>query len=326
MSTGFVRADGRGCESYVRMSPTEAGDVHLAPGNQFLMGAPVREPPNAVSFGALSFAIPEGENLRLDKFEYRYRDGSILDDGGWLPFLSGGLVAAGGAEPDEDFSMSRRRVLMATGAAIGGGAMSMSQAAAADSRTLSIAEFSIESKSPQFELMLADDVAAVLPADQTYSVLADGVQIGELSPEKPSMSVPPGTRGEMSVLTEADMSRWQKVKSRLFGGPDEEQTFDLSLSKRASTFAEDETVTITDRAAVVIAIGDEGDDTALSIGGESIPHRDEDTDEDVGFYAVENGSLVYIAGTDPPDGTRVTLRAGIGRLSELKDDVSRVKS
>lgn len=324
---GFARADGTGCESYLRMSPKSGGDVYLAPGNQYLFSPPVRESPSSASFGALSLTVPEGERLKLDKFEYAYREDSAISGGddGWFSFLTGGVLAAGSVETEEEMSMSRRQLLIATGAAVGAGTLTLSDAAAAESRTVTVAEFSIESESPRFELSLTDDVANVLPADQTYPVLEDNVEIGELSPKRPTITVPPETTGTMSVLTEADMSTWQRVKSGVFGRKDEEQRFELTLAERASTLSKDDTVTITDKDAIVNAVGEGGGSTALTIGGRSIPHSSEDTDHPSGHYAVADGELVYVAGTDPPDSTRVVVETGIGRTDELKDDISRLR-
>ncbi|NLV14370.1 hypothetical protein [Haloarcula argentinensis] len=326
--TAFIEIDGSDASTNLELGPPDGGSVFLEGGNKYLTVGPLDARPAAVPFGALDFEVPGGNAVRLSAFEYRYRDESILQRDGWLSFLAGGLPLAAAADVEDggDVDMSRRRVLAATGAALGGGLLTMSDVAAGQSQTLRIASFEI-ADNDGFQLRLTDSVADVLPADQEYLLLADNVQIGALSPDDPATTLRRGMTGEVHVLTEANLSTWQQIKTGLFAedGEDQEQQFDLTLPKAASEYEEDTEVTVASDTDAVRALVEAGpDDAAVAIGGESIRHESEDSNEEAGYWTVRDESdLIYVAGTDPPTTSDVLVETGIGLTGELADDITR---
>lgn len=323
MTTPFIRIDGRGQGSYFRFNPPKGGNVWLEPSEQYLTVGPLDCLPSAAPFGALSISVPKGENVVLDAFEYRFEDEAILSDDGWFSFLSASLIA-GAASTEEDIDMSRRKLLACTGAALGGGVLAMSDVAAgAQSRTVSIAELSVEVNTSGFSISLTDDVASVLPADQEYKVLVDSVEVGSFGPSQTAVTIGADVTGEISILTEANMSTWQRIKSDWFA--DDEQSMTLELPVQASSVEEDESVMISSDSSAVSPVVEAGaDDTIVEVGGESIPHESESGNEEAGHYEIRDESkLIYVAGTDPPDATAVSVRTGIGTTDELYDDATR---
>lgn len=330
--SAFIEIDGSDVEdSALELSPPNGGSVYLEPGEKYLSTGPMNAAPSSVPFGALSFEVPSHAIVQLDGFEYRYRDDSILQRDGWLSFLNAGIpFAAAGSVSDADdgpeVDMSRRRMLAATGAALGGGLISMSDVAAGKSQTVRIATFSV-TESDGFGLRLTDDVASVLPASQEYLVLSDNVEVGTLSTESPETTIGRGTTGEFHVLTETDLSTWQSIKTGLFGESEDDvpQTFEVSLPQSATEYEDETTVNVGSGTAAVQAIDATGpEETMVELGDESLRHESEDGNEEAGYWHVEDGQLLYVAGTDPPDASSLTITADIGPLDELKDDISRL--
>jgi len=306
--------------------------------------------PQGVAFGPLRIATPDLaeqdghtvaaiENLRFAPTQDE-DDESLLSWGSddntteTNTTTSGllGLSLTGAAADADETQLTRRQTIGVMAGALALGTTTAS--AQSDTEQIKFAEFDLARADGPIHIGVLPIVDNALPADTELTLAVDGAQRHEWTPTDDATA-----NGETVVLS-GDEPKRAKVyaeggvgqakalmawaKGILASGDEIKAT--LELPKAPADMQEGESVVIDDHPAFVETVRrDEGEESVVTLGGESIPHDAETWGRERGYYQVsEDDALVYVRGTDPPDGTIVELRLRAGRIASMTDSIDRL--
>jgi len=311
--------------------------------------------PTGVSFGPLKVSTPSLadtehtvaaiENLRFAPTKGHDPDDSESD---WLPSwgdddgnetnttTSGllGLSLGGAAAEADDTQLTRRQTIGVMAGALALGTTTAS--AQSESDQIKFAEFDLVRSDGPVHVGVLPIVDNALPPDTKLTLTVDGAKRRSWTPADAleSASKP---NGETITLDGSQRARVEVYAKGGVGTVDEltawakgvlaaerEIKATLELGRNPTNMAAEEVVQIDDHPAFVEAVeADGGSESIVTIGEESIPHKNERLGHDRGHYEVKEESLVYVAGPDPPEGTLVQLRLRAGRIASLTDATDR---
>lgn len=281
--------------------------------------------PHGCSFGPLDLSAYTDSTVQLTDLTLIEQDSSWFggwnDDGGFFASLAGAGVAAGTVNHERtaeetDTRSTRRDVLKTMGvlAGIGGSA----SVAAAD--TVTTATFDVASNPGGLRVRILDTSDGLLPVDQQYFALIDGMDYARFAGgPADGADLPPKASGSVSIDTSVGFL--DGVKETL-GQKELEYTF--GLQQAAHQYETGALVTLTDHPFVVDATLKAGAGSlALSIGGTTIPHYEETADSSRGYYRVRDGEVVYRTGSDAPHSKNATFVVYAGAYTESMNDIDR---
>jgi len=243
--------------------------------------------------------------------------------------LSLGGAAAADADPD-DVTVTRRQTIgvMASALALGGAATASAQE---DTTQIKFAEFDLTRADGPVHVGVLPIVDNALPADTSLRLSVDGAQRHEWTPTSDDVAgetivLPDDRPRTVKVYAEGGVGQIDKLLAwaRGFLASGDELKATLELPRNPADMSEGETVVIDDHPAFVETVRkDNGEESIVTIGGESIPHEDEPFGHDRGVYRTKDSVLEYVAGSEPPDGQLVQLRLRAGRIASMTDATSR---
>jgi hypothetical protein len=247
-------------------------------------------------------------------------------DGGAFWSSLAGLGVAGVAsdpprerdDPSETRS-TRRDILRVLGA---GTALSGAAArATAQSDTVTTAAWTLAENPGGLRVQVLDRVSSLLPVDQQYYALIEGMDYATFSGGPgDSADIPPKVTGAAEVNT--DVGFLDDIKTT-FG--DKAVTYEWELEASPADVSEGTPIEVTSHPFVVDAVLASGADaTALAIAGEAIPHVEEDAQAEIGTYRVRDGDVIYRVGQEIPPGTRAEMTIYAGVMGELENDIGQV--
>lgn len=302
--------------------------------------------PRGVAFGPLQVSTPDLaedddhtvaaiENLRFAPTQSG-DDDSLLswgDDGGNETATAGvlGLAIGGTAATDDETRITRRQTIgvLAGALALGGTAAT---ASAEEPEQIKFAEFDLARADGPVHVSVLDIVDNALPAGTELTLAVDGAQRHEWTPTDDSNGETVVLAGDepkrVKVYAEGGVGQVKALmawaKGILASGDEIKAT--LELPKTPTDMEEGDAVVIDDHPAFVETVRrDEGEESIVTVGGESIPHDEERWGRELGYYRVsEDDALEYVCGTDPPDGTIVELRLRAGRIANMTDSIERL--
>lgn len=318
----------------VAFSPDDAGEVVVSGRAESPIAHDVA--PDAVLFGPLEIQVPADDRLRIGSFSFRRRPSTVLDSlrsslpfgavAATVPFF--GALGASEADLEGEPAYTRRQLLLASAAAVGaGGAVSASStpAAASQQAPLVVGEFDEVENNPRgFSIVLRDRVQDILPADQSYTVRADGIEVASFSADRPRATIPAGVDGVVSIHGPGRFDTINEIRQLTTIWDPREYAVDLP--QPATEYDAGETVAVTSERALVDPLTENGPDrTVVTLGGRSLAHESESR-TDTGAWRVKNGRIQYLVGESPPDAATLHIAAGVSRGREYRDDASRLFS
>ncbi|WP_226043302.1 hypothetical protein [Natrinema sp. DC36] len=272
------------------------------------------------------------ENLRFAPTQSG--DDSLLswgdDDGNETTTGLLGLAIGGTAATSDDVQVTRRQTIgvLAGALALGGTAAT---ASAQEPEQIKFAEFDLARADGPVHVSVLDIVDNALPAGTELTLAVDGAQRHEWTPTDDSNGetvVLEDSPKRVKVYAEGGVGQVKALmawaKGILASGDEIKAT--LELPKAPTDMEEGDAVMIDDHPAFVETVRrDEGEESIVTVGGESIPHDEERWGRELGYYRVsEDDALEYVCGTDPPDGTIVELRLRAGRIASMTDSIERL--
>lgn len=286
--------------------------------------------PHGVGFGPLQLsAYPESlaviSDVTLEEPDGSWFNGWGSDDGDgggafWssLALLGTGAVTTDEPEKGEETRTTRRdllKVLGVTTATVTG-----ATAVASAQETTTTVSFNIDSNPGGLRIQILDIVGGLLPPDQQYYALVNGMDYATFSgSSEDSADLPPKLTGSASIDTSVGFLDGPKTTIGR-----KAIDYDFELPKNPSNLTEGELVEVTPHPFVVDAVLKAGSKAVtLSIDGSEIPHYEESPDDNIGLYRVREGSVMYRVGSSPPTGTDASMTVYAGLVDEKLDDAKR---
>lgn len=310
------------------------GRIAISPDAEVAVPGLLMPTPEGMAFGPLEFQTPAGETLGISRLKYLPPPESLLEriadslplnttHSASLTAASLTASAATAASPDMEIGRVTRRDLLKAGAvALGLTGSSVGVTRAAEKPAHSIVEIELAQNPGGVRLRIADVIKDTLPPGQKYYVTADGNHQSTFTPTSDPGDVEAGAAGLIQVKTEATADTLEYVSALIHR---DTVTYQWTLPHTASDYSSGSRTTLTDQRLAVDPLQDAGPNaTVLSIGETSIPHREEDSNADVGMYYLSDGDLVYVAGLAPPDSDTVVFKGNVGMSTEALDDTSRI--
>lgn len=290
-------------------------DIHV-PGD-------VHATPSGVSFGPLFLSTPPGEVCSLLRLEFFPEDDSVL--GAFIGVTAVGVAGVGEGEngSSDDLRMTRRGTLTLAACILGGAALADPVTAADDPVTFPIAEIQFTSLTGPLGVHVADLNDDVLPHTADIHVDADGARRRTAYGPRDGAMVPPDSSTatvyvEDSMGSVRELTAW--ARGVMAGAAD--VRYEFTLPQPASSYAGEE-LTLTKNPAIVEPVEYGGyEDTIVTVGDVSIPHRRED-ESSTGAYYLSNGALILRVGEGAPENDTVAIRLDAGRLATAWDNANR---
>lgn len=300
--------------------------------------------PEGTAFGPVHVAVPNEEpadehtvvaieNLR---FAPAGDDGS----GGLLGLaLVGGAAAARPPNRDcgDEPAATRRQVLGSLGATVAAASLTAGVSAAdtADVEMLALAELDIMRVDAPVWIGLLGIIDDVLPVDSEVHLNMDGARLESLpAVENPLTTdlthgdtVAAGETGTVQLAVSSHLGSIERLLVWANGilARDQEVQMTVGLETSPELLREGTETVLSGHPAIVgPAQRTGGSGAVVTIGGTSVPHADERLGKDRGHYEVRYDELVYVVGSDPPDGTTAELRFRTGRIAEVMDAPNRL--
>lgn len=299
---------------YVGYNTTVGGNLHVVDGVAPEVG---RVGNYGVGFGPLRLTPWADSTVVIDDLEFAQADSS------WLGVLStGGAMAALAASTDDEpidpdqLEVSRRGLLLATGAGLGALTLGTGTARADDDRH-NVATFDLETNPRGLNIAVDDLVADYLPADHEFYVELEGTAKGSFEAGDESLTINPGLEGHVQVQSDDALSFVQQVIANWTADDELEYSFN-PVDEPFSEQTVGDTIRLSSQPVLVepVALADPSE-VAIDINGTAIPHADNGTAA-VGNWWIRDGrELVYDVGENSPDSTLVEVRVNIGRLERL---------
>lgn len=309
-----------------------AGTIRLSNDADVGVIGPLSTFDDRLQFGAFDLNVPKDTTLELSRMEYRRVERSFLDDildfdlsVGYAAGAAGAAMVAS-ADGEEKADLTRRQLLTMGAVSLGAAAAPVAARAATPDGTVDVVNIKVDRNESGAYFSLADSVADVLPPEAgEYVLTANGQQIDTFAKDDKWAVLPPGVTGDVSIITEADIGLWHKIRVAISGEP--VLAFAQRLSQPADQLKAGTLVGVSTSPAIVRPLVEAGPSGAVvSLGDESIPHEEETGSEPspVGSYFVSNETtFAYTAGEEPPDSDELEVRIRVDRLEETKDDVLR---
>lgn len=337
MSSEFVSLSGP-----FRFESPEGGNVQVAPeANIFALGQ-LPWPPEAIGLGPLTLGTRIDQTLWIDELTYEHggSSSSTTTETAALPglLLAGHQAGTAGDDETDGADVTRRDVLKVAGG-LGAGLVFASQTASAG-EVIDIARFNVggaptglQANPGGIEVGILDVVADVLPVNTEFTVLADGARVTTFRPgDGETAIVPPKTTGEIRVASTNALGLLESLLASLTGlfGTRNTISYQFVLPDSAAKLSTDREIVLSSQPMVVNPLKDHAPDaTSLTIGGESVPHIQEDGSGSLGVYFVREGEaegtheFVYRVGDAAPDAYAAEIQIDIGQFSEARDDINR---
>jgi hypothetical protein len=331
MTLTGISVAGTGFES------ASGGAVAFDPDANVFTSAPLRLTEYGMTLGPLELLVYEDTQVDLARAELMpgRTDSLFREPDDEVSPLSAGLFAAGlgttsiaeqrttDDDPPDESSLSRRDVLRAATSATGLAALGT---AAAQEEPFPVFELDIQRNPGGFRLRIDELVEAVLPANQTYSVVANGTEIDTfLGDGRDGVTIGRGLTGRVSIHTEPDTTLYENIRALV---DDSVLEYEFNFQTPAAGYEPATELEITAHPVVVAALQDAGaNESTAALEDTQIPHRAEDGDADVGWYAVtdpDNGppQVTYHVGTQAPEASVFTVRMRVSRVDELLADAN----
>lgn len=306
----------------------DGGNLEISDTQPMRTPTALRPTKTGILFGPLEISAYPDSTARVGGLSFM-QEKSFLDslfDSGAGEGLFGTMVAVGSADRDRDRTdntMTRRDLLKAAGLGLGAAA-AVGTARASQTETVAHkAQFEAIENPSGIRCRIFDRTEGYLPTSETYYTFVDGQDYsrfaaasddsyGDVVPQRTGTVVvgPEGAGGGFWTALEAD-------KTVAYDG--------LPLPKSTTEAEAGEQLVISDNDILVEAAAESGKDrTTLAINGRSIPHQNEDREDEVGYFGVSDDRLVYTVGNNPPAGGSVALVIYANRSDEIADDAARV--
>jgi len=278
------------------------------------------------AFGPLEISAYPGSTARIGGLEFLEQQ-SFLDTlfgSGAGEGLFGTAVAVGSAERDRDRTnntATRRDVLKAAGLGVTAAASTGVAAAQTTESYYRKAQFETTENPEGIRVRVFDRAESYLPPDTAYYTYVNGQDYGRFAAATDAGygDILPTKEGNIMVGPEGSGSFLEALRA------DKTVIYDgISLPKSTTEAQTGEKLVLSTNDILVEAVQRVGgDETMLSLNGESIPERSEDIESTLGYYGVSDDRLVYIVGREPPAATSAKLTIYADRSDELLDDISR---
>lgn len=319
-----------------RFENPKGGNVQIADKADVFVPESIPWPPSGIGLGPLVVGTQPGETVWLDQVSYAPSRSALpeldVSSAVALPTLVGASI--GDDSPDKE-TATRREVLGIAGGFVTAGLLA-GRATGASGR-LDVARLHIggapsgvDANPAGVQISVLDAVADVLPFGATFSVFANGTEVGTFEPAADeSLVLSAGTTGSIVVAVTGGLGILDNIQSALgdIWGGEEALHVPLELPQSAATYPTDAEVVLSSSDLVTgpFAEAEVPGSTTLTIGDASIPHVDEHQ-SGRGFYQLvertNTRELVYTVGPEAPDATRADLRIGVGTLDELQNDLA----
>lgn len=309
----------------------DGGDLELSPNQPMDVPDGLQFTATGALFGPLEISAYPDSTARIGALDF-VQEESFADSlfgSGAGEGLFGSLIAFGSAsrasedqEPG-DTHATRRDVLRAIGLGVTAGAATATARGATQDTLAHKATFEAIENPAGLRVRVFDRVPGYLPTDTTYFTFVNGQEYARFSAasDEGYGDVVPQRTGSVTVGPEGAaggfLAGLRTDKTVVYNG--------LTLSKSTADAQAGEQLVFSDNDILVEAAAGAGADrTMLAINGQSIPHRTEDREDEVGYYGVSDDRLVYTVGNQPPSAGSVTFTLFANRSDELVDDATRV--
>lgn len=316
----------------------EGGDLEVDPDKPMDVPESVQMTDYGPMFGPLEISAYPDSTARVGGLTFSAVEGlfdGLFDhasDGLFGASLLGLGLAAPRDRDDTSDGISRRSFLQAAGAgalAVGYGTQTASAATPTPTPTptetdgpQTKAEFEAIANPQGIRTRVFDRVDGVLPTGEPYYTWVDGSNYGQFfaGSESDYGDVLPEKVGTVTVGQDGAAGGFFEALTS-----DKTQVYDrLSLSQNLGDAQTGEQVAVSTNDIIVEqAQAAGGDDMTLAVNGVSLPHEQETTDADVGYYSTQNGKLIIRVGPSSPSGGSATLVLFADTTDELLDDINR---